>query len=149
MDALGQLDLTSSPVASAFMQSNDRRRVIMGPFGSGKSTACVFEVPRRGLMQAVSEQGVRKTRFAVVRNTVPQLRDTTMKTWFDWFPNGSIGYYKETGKTYYIKAEGLDCEVMFRALDDAADIKNLLSLELTGAWLNECREIPIRPTSSS
>lgn len=142
MDDLGKLDLASSPVASAFMQSNARRRVIKGPFGSGKSTACVFEVPRRGLLQAISAAGVRKTRFAVVRNTVPQLRDTTMKTWFDWFPNGSIGYYKETGKTYYIKADGLDCEVMFRALDDASDIKNLLSLELTGAWLNECREIP-------
>ena len=31
---------------------------------------------------------------------------------------------------------------MFRALDDAADVKNLLSMELTGAYINEAREIP-------
>jgi hypothetical protein len=31
---------------------------------------------------------------------------------------------------------------MFRALDDASDVKNLLSLELTGAYINEAREIP-------
>jgi len=33
-------------------------------------------------------------------------------------------------------------EVLFRALDKPDDIKKLLSLELTGGFLNECREIP-------
>jgi hypothetical protein len=33
-------------------------------------------------------------------------------------------------------------EVLFRALDKPDDIKKLLSLELTGGWLNEAREIP-------
>lgn len=134
---------TPGPVASRFMLSDARRRVIKGPFGSGKSVACVHEVLRRASQQKHSADGLRHTRFAVVRNTMPQLRDTTMKTWFQWFPNGSIGYYKETGKTYYIQVGDIRCEVMFRALDDEKDISNLLSLELTGAWFNEVREIPI------
>jgi len=33
-------------------------------------------------------------------------------------------------------------EVLFRALDRPNDIKKLLSLELTGGWINEVREIP-------
>jgi hypothetical protein len=33
-------------------------------------------------------------------------------------------------------------EVMFRALDDAADVAKVLSMEVTAAWINECREIP-------
>ena len=33
-------------------------------------------------------------------------------------------------------------EVLFRALDRPADVKKLLSLELTGAWVNEAREVP-------
>lgn len=33
-------------------------------------------------------------------------------------------------------------EVLFRALDRPQDVRNLLSFEFTGAWMNECREIP-------
>ena len=36
----------------------------------------------------------------------------------------------------------VEYEVLFRALDKPQDIKKLLSLELTGGFLNECREIP-------
>ena len=124
------------------MQSNARYRWILGPFGSGKSVGSQVEVPRRAAMQRVSTKtGTRKSRIAIVRNTMPQLRDTTMKTWFDWFPNGSLGTYNVTGKTYHIKQDGIDCEVVFRALDDPSDVKNLLSLELTGAYINEFRDI--------
>ena len=85
--------------------------------------------------------GRKKSRIAVVRNTMPQLRDTTMKTWFDWFPNGVLGTYHGVTKTYHIKKDETDCEVVFRALDDADDVSNLLSFELTGAYLNEFRDI--------
>ena len=36
----------------------------------------------------------------------------------------------------------LHAEFMFRALDKPDDIKKLLSLEITGGWINEAREIP-------
>lgn len=75
----------------------------------------------------------------VVRDTMPQLRDTTLKTWLSWFPNGSIGTWKETGKTYFINIDDIRAEVMFRALDTADDVDNLLSLEVTGAYINEKR----------
>lgn len=133
-------------VISEYMQCDARHRMILGPFGSGKSVGSMFEIPRRAAMQEKAivdgkRTGKRKSRFAVIRNTMPQLRDTTMKTWFDWFPNGSLGYYKETGKTYFIQQGDIECEVVFRALDDANDVKNLLSLELTGAYVNEFRDI--------
>ncbi|MHB8388052.1 MAG: hypothetical protein ACYDBH_00560 [Acidobacteriaceae bacterium] len=137
-----ELAASFPPVVSRYMQSDARHRFILGPFGSGKSVGSQWDIPRRAGMQRPSTlDGRRKTRFAIVRNTMPQLRDTTMKTWFDWFPNGSLGYYKETGKTYFIKQDDIDCEVIFRALDDPSDVKNLLSLELTAAYLNEFRDI--------
>jgi hypothetical protein len=46
-----------------------------------------------------------------------------------------------TTKTYFFKLGDVEAEVMFRALDDADDVANLNSLELTGAWFNECRDI--------
>lgn len=138
---MDHLNYKAPPTISAFMQSNARRRAVMGPFGSGKSSGAVVEVVRRAMMQEPGTDGYRRSRWAIVRNTMPQLRDTTMKTWFEWFPNGSIGTWKETGKTYTITMGDVRAEVMFRALDDADDVKNLLSLELTGAWINEAREI--------
>jgi len=138
----GLVDYIAPPTISRFLRSNAKFRIIMGPFGSGKSSGCVVDIVRRAKEQRPGKDGIRRSRWAVVRNTVPMLRDTTMKTWFDWFPDGSCGWWKETGKTFYLEFGDVKAEVMFRALDDAADVKNLLSLELTGAYINEAREIP-------
>ena len=115
----------------------------MGPFRSGKSSGAVVEIVRRSCMQKPGPDGFRRSRWMVVRNTMKQLKDTTLKTWLAWFPSGSIGYWKETGATYYIEPKGSDvrAEVMFRALDRAEDTDNLLSLEITGCYFNEVREI--------
>lgn len=131
-----------SKTVERFMLSDARWRAIQGPFGSGKSSGCCMEIVRRASQQRRGPDGYRRSRWAVVRNTRPQLRDTTLKTWFSWFPDGSIGYWRSTEAVYYIHAGDIRAEVCFRPLDDPQDVKNLLSLELTGAWFNECREIP-------
>jgi hypothetical protein len=108
---------------------------------SGKSTACCFEIIRRAAMQAPNSRGIRKTRAVVVRETARQLQDTTIKTFLDWFPPGACGEFMRTTKTYFFKVGDVECEIMFRALDDADDVANLNSLEVTFAWFNECRDI--------
>jgi len=108
---------------------------------SGKSVTCSFEVVRRATMQKPDKRGLRRTRFAIVRETARQLQDTTIKTFLDWFPPGPCGQYMRTTKTYFFKVGDVESEIMFRALDDADDVANLNSLELTGAWFNECRDI--------
>lgn len=132
---------TSTPTVTRFMQSDAKMRVIMGPVGSGKSVACCFEIVRRASQQKPNAQGIRKSRCAVVRETVRQLSDTTIKTFLDWFPPGVCGNFMRTTKTYFFKVGDVECEIMFRALDDADDVANLNSLELTFAWFNECRDI--------
>jgi len=102
-----------------------------------------MEIIRRGHMQAPSADGIRRTRWAVVRNSYMQLKDTTIKTFQDWFPPTLFGDYSITNHTQYITAfPGVNIEVMFRALDRPDQVANLLSLELTAAWFNEAREIP-------
>ena len=44
--------------------------------------------------------------------------------------------------THNIKKGDVELEVIFLALDRPEDVKKLLSLELTGVWVNEAREIP-------
>lgn len=123
------------------MASDARMRVLMGPVGSGKSVTCSFEVVRRATMQAPDQNGRRRSRAAIVRETARQLQDTTIKTFLDWFPPGQCGEFMRTTKTYFFKVGDVECEIMFRALDDADDVANLNSLELTFAWFNECRDI--------
>lgn len=136
-----EINYVPSKTVKEFYDCDAKMRVIMGPVGSGKSVGMCFEVLRRAMGQAPGSDGFRRTRFAVVRNTVRQLSDTTIKTWLDWFPDGVCGHFMRTTKTYFLEIGDIRCEVMFRALDDADDVANLNSLELTGAWFNECRDI--------
>ena len=135
------IDFTPSRVCGQFMADDAKMRVLMGCVGSGKSVTSSFEVIRRAGEQEPNAQGIRKTRAAVVRETARQLMDTTIKTFLDWFPPGVCGRYMRTTKTYFFEVGDIQCEIMFRALDDADDVANLNSLELTFAWFNECRDI--------
>jgi hypothetical protein len=130
-------------VLKVFMKDDTFFRGIRGPVGSGKSVACCVEVFRRALMQAKGPDGKRKSRWAIIRNTNPQLRTTTIKTWLDWFPENDWGKFTwSVPYTHMIKKGDIELEVLFLALDRPEDVKKLLSLELTGIWINEAREIP-------
>jgi hypothetical protein len=97
---------------------------------------------RRAREQSPGPDGVRRTRFAVIRNTQRELRDTALKTWLDWFAPELFGPYLKTEMIHRVRFEDVASEVLFRALDRPGDVKKLLSLELTGAWVNEARELP-------
>lgn len=115
----------------------------MGPFRSGKSSASVIELVRRAMAQRPGSDGIRRTRWVVARNTRSELLDTTIKTVHMWLPPSRFGDFNKTSLNYTIKAiDGCEIEIWFRALDKPDDIKHLLSLECTGAWFNEGREIP-------
>lgn len=126
------------------MKDDNFFRGLRGPVGSGKSVCSAVELFRRALLQQPSTiDGIRKSRWAVIRNTGPQLKTTTIKTWLDWFPENHFGPFRwGVPYTHHIKEGDLDMEVIFLALDDEADIRKLLSLELTGVWANEAREMP-------
>lgn len=116
---------------------------IQGPWGSGKSVACCMKLWRYATQQVPGKDGIRRTRWVVVRNTFQMLQDTTLKTWLEWFPEALYGPIVRTRPfRHHIRVGDVDCEVIFLALDDEEDRKKLLSFELTGAWVNEMRELP-------
>ncbi len=130
-------------VLKTFMKDDTFFRGVRGPVGSGKSVCCCVEVFRRAITQQKGSDGIRKSRWAIIRNTNPQLRTTTIKTWLDWFPESDWGrFHWSVPYTHHIKKGDIDLEVLFLALDRPEDVKKLLSLELTGIWINEAREIP-------
>lgn len=130
---------TAPKTVGRFLGSNKRVRAIVGPIGSGKSSGCNLELPKRARTQA-PWQGKRFTRFAVVRNTYRELEDTTRKTFEQWVPE-ELGGWREKDFAFEMEFEDVVSEVLFRALDKPRDVKKLLSLELTGCYFNELREI--------
>lgn len=133
----------SVPTVRDFANCDSFFRAIGGPVGSGKSAGSTVEIGRRAMAQKPGPDGKKRTRWAVIRSSYPQLRDTTIPTFFQWFAPQYFGKYNIANHTYVI--EGLpncEVEILFRALDKPGDISNLLSLELTGAWINEMRETP-------
>lgn len=141
------IDYIATPTVSRFHLSDAFYRGLLGPVGSGKSTGCCWEIMKRAQEQKPNADGVRRTRWVIVRNTYRELQDTTLQTWRDWFRPDIFGEIKPSTMTHMIKfplpdKTLVDCEVMFRALDRPDDVKKVLSLEITGAWVNEAREVP-------
>lgn len=137
--------LDSVPTVERFIKSRARYKLIMGPLGSGKSTGCVIHLFNEMISQKPDAQGVRRTRYAVVRNTAPQLNYTTKKTIDEWIPD-TIREWSESKRTYFFKfrlGDGtiVESEWILKHLDNEEQVRDLLSLDLTGAWLNEAREI--------
>jgi hypothetical protein len=136
------------PTIARFMKSPALYRGLLGPVGSGKSSGCCMELMHRAFAQAPGPDGVRRSRMAVVRNTYRELKDTTVRTWLSWFPEGAFGPFATTDMCHEVRLAHPDgglveLDVLFRALDRPQDVKKLLSLELTGAWINEAREMPL------
>jgi hypothetical protein len=141
------MNYDAPPTIGRFLGCEDPVRLVVGPVGSGKSSGCCIEILRRATETPPGPDGIRRSRWAVVRNTYPELRDTTIKTFKEWVPEPLFGSWWQSEHTFELNFETEDGakvqgEVMFRALDRPADVKKLLSLELTGCYFNETKEIP-------
>lgn len=134
--------------AAKFHGSDAFVRGLMGPVGSGKSSSCCVEIVARALRQKPSADGVRRSRWLIIRNTYPELKSTTIKTWETWFPSNVAPIKWDTPITSSMRISdigdgtSMELEVMFMALDRPTETGKLRSLELTGAWINEASEIP-------
>jgi hypothetical protein len=111
------------------------------------TSACCIEIFRRMVGQAPDADGWRPTRWVVLRNTQPELKTTTIKSWLDWFPETKFGSFSwQPPFTHRMKKRwadlALDLEVIFLTLDNDEDVRKLYSLDVTGAWINEVRFIP-------
>lgn len=136
-----------SPTGKAFAESKGFVDLVIGPYGSGKSTMCIQRIVRSACNMPYWFNGRRKARWAVVRNTSGELVSTTLQTWLTWF--GDLGDIKKRQKpllTYehqFNDGNGIvELDLIFIALDRPEDVRKIKSLELTGAYLNELSELP-------
>lgn len=122
-----------------FLTSNRSVDVIEGPLGSGKTKALCVRPMRHAQEQAKSPiDGLRYTRFAMVRNTMPDLIRTTIRSWFELFPESRYGrYIGGAVKEHRIRFADVHCTVDFLSLDTDDDVRKLRSTEYTGICFNE------------
>lgn len=147
----GAVEYTPSPTGERFHACDKFVRGIVGPVGSGKSTMCATELLRRAMEQEPDKNGVRSTRWLVVRNSYAELKSTTIKTCEYWW--GGLGRFVYDAPIRFESlntlADGtvLDFQVWFLPLDRPDQIKKLKSLEVTGVWVNEAGEVPFEAIS--
>lgn len=127
------------PTLELFHQSSAQIRCIVGPVGSGKTSAAAMECCYYLPFYLFKKYGIKHTRGVVVRNTYSELMDTTMHTVFEWFPWGKNN---ENKKTFHMNYEnGIGIEVLYRSCDNPDDIKKFKSLEVTWYWIDESIEV--------
>lgn len=136
-----------SDTGKLFALSNTFVDLVIGPYGSGKSTMCVQRIVRSACHMPKWHNGRRRARWAIVRNTSGELVSTTLQTWLQWF--GDLGDIRKRQKpllTYehrFNDGHGIvELDLIFIALDRPEDVRKIKSLELTGVYLNELSELP-------
>lgn len=140
---MSELIYTPPKTIKTFMESDQRVRIVRGPVGSGKSSGMVMELVRRAAQQAPDpNDGIRRTRGVIVRNTMPQLKSTSLKTIRELI--GPAIQWEASAHTVWFKQNDIEAEWILMPLDTPDNVQRLLSLDITYAWLSELRELPVK-----
>lgn len=141
----------------AYVKDESEVCMIMGPLGSGKTQASCYKLLRKMMRQRPNKDGIRRSRFVAVRNTYSDLNNSTIKDWLELFrPLGVFKKPSDAPPTHYLEFDvqheedgkvittTVKSELIFLALDRPGDERKLRGTQLTGAWMNEAKEIPYR-----
>lgn len=134
-------------VLDAFYHDRSRCSFIRGPLGSGKTIQTILKILALMTEQAPNESKIRPSRWLAVRNTYPDLFNTTMKDWLAIC--GDLGKFSQGSKEPPNQKLDFDlddgtrvvAEIIFLALDRPDDVKKLRGTQATGIWLNETKEL--------
>ncbi len=137
---MASVNYTAIPSLADFHRSGARVRVVRGPIGSGKTTAMLIELLRMACEQAPDpDTGKRHTQMAVIRNTLPQLKSTCLVSIMQFLQ--PIAHWRPSDSTVQIRFGDVESDWLLLPMDTPENIRKLLSLELTAAWVSEAREI--------
>lgn len=142
------LNYRPSITGDRFLKSRAFNKLIMGPVGGGKSTVALMDLVDRAVNQAPFNN-TRRTKFIILRNTIAQLKATVkplIDTWFVTMTKGTMGQWRLSDNVFEAKFRLPDgtivhSEFVLMAADTPDDVRRLLSLEASAAWVEECREV--------
>jgi len=132
----------AGPVIASFHTSDAPIRFVMGPLGSSKSTAMIFEILRRATEQEPGPDGLRHTRFGVIRATYNEIENATIPSWRTWVGDEFGQFMWSQPPKHILKFGDVRSEVLFLALDEPDGPDKLKGMEFTGVWINEITTVP-------
>lgn len=136
------------PTMTAMHQGiTNQFRYVAGPPGSGKSVGCFMDLLAIALRQEPDPDGIRPTRFAVIRSTYGELEETTLETMKSWLPIQYTKYVHTKPLKVHTRMplpDGTIADIQFRliAIGGEEDLGKLDSAEYTAIWLNELTGLP-------
>lgn len=132
-----------SPTGLALHNCDKFLKMIVGPYGSGKSCACAVDVLLNACAQTLAKDGVRYCRVGVIRSTYPELVSTTRKSLLEVLPsecgtiNGSGAPMRGLYNIPLPDTTRLVLELELRAVATEDDTETIKSCNWTFAWINE------------
>lgn len=142
------MDLTPAPLEfrvpgtlGDYFESEKFISLAVGPVGSLKTSASIAKILYHASRMAPCKDGVRRSRAVWVRQTREQLRDTSIPDFLKFFPDGVYGSYLKSEYRYILRVGDIECDVLFRGLDDSNDVRRLLSLNISFGIVEEFREL--------
>ncbi len=136
-----------SQTLKIFHEDSSKVRIVMGAFGSGKTTAMIAEMVLKAIKMPVCKDGVRRCRWLVIRNTYNDLKRTCVKSVDDWLMGlGESPYvYQQSPmvRRYNFTDETgkIELEIHFLSIDSEKQLRQLKSFETTNVWLSEVSEL--------
>jgi hypothetical protein len=138
---MSSLNYSPPPSLEPFFVSDQFINLVIGPVGSTKTTAGIVKIAYEAKRIKACKDGIRRSRCIWIRQSREQLRDTSIPDFLRWFPDGQAGIYQKTEYKFVLKFDDVECEILFRGLDDASDTRRLLSLQATFGIADEFREL--------
>lgn len=124
-----------------FIASPSFGRLVAGPVGSGKTYGCIVELLRRCCEQEPGLDGLRHSRWAIVRQTLKQIKETLLPD-IQRMMQG-IEEFRVSDSSIRIWFADIRCTILLVPMEDVRDQQRLLSSQLTGVWISEAIEIDI------
>src|SRR5210317_404310 len=138
---MNRFDYTPPDSLADLFRSDAPYRFVRGPIGSTKTTATIMELVRRAGEQKPQDDGMRRTRAVVVRNTLQQLKTTFLVSWMQILRQ--VSHWKVSESTIEFRMGDIELDVLLLPLDSEENINRLLSLELTFGICSEFRELDL------
>jgi len=141
-----KLNYKASNTFAKIHRDKNKYIFVMGPVGSGKTSGCIWHLWMNAAKQIPQQDGVRRSRYAIVRATYGALEGSMLASWKDWFKDKlkltMSKPYKGVLEMDLPDGTSMHMELWFIAAEDERAIEHFRSREFTGIHCAEASELP-------
>lgn len=127
-----RVEFHAGPTQRRFIEDDSRAALFASRAGEGKSAAICWAAAHFCRKYARANPSC-----IIARNTLVNLRATTLQEFFKWFPPGVFGTWSKTEMLWKWKVEGFGGQIRFMGFDDEKSTQKVLSMPVDFAGLDE------------